>query len=158
MVMSQRCITGEEDLAAFRAKSAADEAEMKNTKRAIAELTRDRKKGLIKLERVKAELKVRDDDVKVVVGAKDKAMADLQQLANQIKGAKAAALSEFKASEAFDDINTLYLLSGFKAFRKQAAKRFPDLDFSAFQPYDDEDSVVDGGPGDPVDDNDAVSR
>jgi hypothetical protein len=78
MVMSQRCIAGEEDLTALRAKSAADEAEMKNTKRAVAELTKDRKEGLIELERVKAELKARDDDVKVAVEAKDKAMADLQ--------------------------------------------------------------------------------
>ena len=67
-------------------------------------------------------------------------------------------MSEFRASEAFDDINTLYFLFGFEAFRKQAAKRFPDLDFSAFQPYDDEDSVVDGGQGDPVDDDDAASK
>jgi ABC-type uncharacterized transport system auxiliary subunit len=81
MVMSQRCIAGEEDLTALRAKSATDEAEMKNTKRAVAKLTRDRKEGLIELERVKAELKARDDDIKVAVEAKDKAMADLQQLA-----------------------------------------------------------------------------
>jgi hypothetical protein len=67
-------------------------------------------------------------------------------------------VSEFRASKAFDDINTLYFLSSFEAFRKQAAKRFPDLDFSAFQPYDDEDSVVDGGQGNPVDDDDAASK
>ena len=77
MVMSQRCIAGEEDLMALQTKSAADEAEMKNTKRAVAKLTRDRKEGLIELEKVKVELKARDDDVKVAVEAKDKAMADL---------------------------------------------------------------------------------
>ena len=52
-------------------------------------------------------------------------------------------MSEFKASEAFEDINTRYFLSGFEAFRKQAVQRFLGLDFSALQPYDDEDSVVD---------------
>ena len=52
-------------------------------------------------------------------------------------------MSKFRASEAFEDINTHYFLSGFEAFRKQVAQRFPDLDFSALQPYDDEDSVVD---------------
>ena len=49
----------------------------------------------------------------------------------------------FRASEAFEDINTRYFLSGFEAFRKQAVQRFPGLDFSALQPYDDEDSVAD---------------
>ncbi len=145
MVMSQRCISVEEDLATLRAKSIADEAEMRNSKRAVLELTRDRKEALVKLEKVKAKLKAKDDDVKVAVEAKDKAVADLQHLVGQIGGAKAATVSKFRASEAFKDVNTRYFLSGFEAFRKQAAERFPDLDFSTLQQYDDEDSVVDVG-------------
>ena len=61
-------------------------------------------------------------------------------------------------SEAFEDINTRYFLSGFEAFRKQVAERFLDLDFSIFQPYNDEDSVVDGGQDDPVGDDDVTSK
>uniref|UniRef100_A0A2N9E6U0 Uncharacterized protein n=1 Tax=Fagus sylvatica TaxID=28930 RepID=A0A2N9E6U0_FAGSY len=87
---------------------------MKNSKKAVAELTRDRKEALLELEKVKAGLKMRDGDVKVAVDTKDKAVADLQHL----------------------------------AFKKQAVERFPNLDFSAFQPYDDEDSVVDSGQDD----------
>ena len=78
--MSQRCIIVKENLVTLRAKLIADKAEMKNSKRAVAELTRDRKKVLIELEKVKAELKARDGDVKVAVEATDKAMADLQHL------------------------------------------------------------------------------
>ena len=154
MVMSQRCISVKEDLVALRAKSIADEAEMKNAKRAVLEVTRDRKNALAELEKVKKELKARDDDIKVVVKAKDKAVADLQHLVGQVEGSKAAAVSEFWASEAFENINTRYFLSGFEAFRKQAVQRFPDLDFSAFQPYDDEDSVVDADQGDQASDDD----
>ena len=80
MVMSQRCISVEEDLATLRSKSIADEAEMKNAKKAILELTRDRKDALAEVEKLKKELKEMDDDVKVVVDAKDKAVADLQHL------------------------------------------------------------------------------
>jgi hypothetical protein len=80
MVMSQSCIAVEEDLATLRPKSIADEVEMKNSKRAVAELTRDRKEAFIELEKVKAELKARDGDVKVAMEAKDKAVADLQHL------------------------------------------------------------------------------
>ena len=39
-MISQRCIAVEEDLAILRAKLIADEAEMKNSKRVVAELTR----------------------------------------------------------------------------------------------------------------------
>jgi hypothetical protein len=108
-----------------------DEAEMKNAKRAVMELTRERKDALAEVEKLKKELKVRDDDVKVAVDAKDKAVADLKHLVGQIEGAKEAAVSEFRASEVFEDINTRYFLSGFEAFRKQAVQRFPGLNFSA---------------------------
>uniref|UniRef100_A0A2N9FSN6 Uncharacterized protein n=1 Tax=Fagus sylvatica TaxID=28930 RepID=A0A2N9FSN6_FAGSY len=139
MVMSQKCIAVEEDLATLRAKSITDETEMKNSKRAVVELTRDRKEALIELEKVKAELKARDGDVK-------------------IEGAKAAAVSKFKVSKAFEDINMRYFLSSFEAFRKQVAERFLDLDFSIFQPYNNEDSVVDGGQDDPVGGDDVTSK
>ena len=155
--MSQRCISIEEDLATLRAKSMADEAELKNARRAVLEMTREKKDALDEAERVKAELKARDKDVKVAVVTKDKAVADLQHLVGQVEGSKAATVSEFRASEAFEDINTRYFLSGFEAFRKQAAQRFPDLDFSALQPYDDEDSMVDASQ-DQAGDDDVSSK
>lgn len=116
MMISQRCIAWEESLMGL--KLAESESEMKNLTRTDAELTKERKEGLVKLERLKAELMERDDDVKVAVEAKDKVMADLQHLVGQIERAKAVAVLEFKASEAFDDNNTRYFLSGFEAFRK----------------------------------------
>jgi ABC-type transporter Mla subunit MlaD len=131
---------------------------MKNLKKAVLKLTRDRKEALVELEKVKAELKARDDDVKVAVEAKDKAVVDLQHLVGQIEGAKATAVSEFRASKAFEDINMHYFLSSLEAFRKQAAERFPDLDFSTFQPYDNEESVVDVGQKDQAGDEDASSK
>ena len=141
--MSERCIAAEEGLATLRAKYMADEAEMRNAKRAVLELTRERRDALDEVEKLKKDLKARDEDVKVAVEAKDKAVADFKHLIGQIEGAKEAAVSKFRASETFEDINTRYFLSGFEAFRKQAVQRFPGLDFSTLQPYDDEDSVVD---------------
>uniref|UniRef100_A0A2N9GDQ1 Uncharacterized protein n=1 Tax=Fagus sylvatica TaxID=28930 RepID=A0A2N9GDQ1_FAGSY len=122
VVMSQRCIAAEEGLATLRAKYMADEAEMKNAKRAVMELTRERKDALAEVEKLKKELKARDDDVKAAVDAKDKAVADFKHLVGQIEGAKEAAVYEFRASEVFKDINTRYFLSGFEAFRKQAVQ------------------------------------
>uniref|UniRef100_A0A2N9IFN3 Transposase (putative) gypsy type domain-containing protein n=1 Tax=Fagus sylvatica TaxID=28930 RepID=A0A2N9IFN3_FAGSY len=157
MVMSRRCASVEEDLAALRAKSMADEAELKNVKRAVMELTRDRKEAMAEAEDLRKELKAREDDIKAAVEAKDKAEADFKHLFGQIEGAKEAAVSDFRASEAFEDVNTRYFLSGFEAFRKQAVQRFPDLDFSALQPYDDEDSVMDASQ-DQAGDEDVTSK
>ena len=78
--MGRRCASVEEDLAALRAKSMADEAEMKNAKRAVMELTREKKKALAEAEKLRKELKARDDDVKAAIDAKDKAVADLKHL------------------------------------------------------------------------------
>uniref|UniRef100_A0A2N9ECL5 Transposase (putative) gypsy type domain-containing protein n=1 Tax=Fagus sylvatica TaxID=28930 RepID=A0A2N9ECL5_FAGSY len=157
VVMARRCASVEEDLALLRAKSIADEAEMKNAKRAVMELTRERKEALIEAENLRKELKAREDDTKAAVEAKDKAEADFKHLFGQIEGAKEAAVSDFRASEAFEDINTRYFLSGFEAFRKQAVQRFPGLDFSALQPYDDEDSVMDASQ-DQAGDEDVTSK
>uniref|UniRef100_A0A2N9FGU7 Uncharacterized protein n=1 Tax=Fagus sylvatica TaxID=28930 RepID=A0A2N9FGU7_FAGSY len=88
MVMARRCASVEEDLAMLRAKSIADEAEMKSAKRAVMELTRERKEALAEAEKLRTELKARDDDVKAAVDAKDKAVADLKHLVGQIEGAK----------------------------------------------------------------------
>ena len=48
--MSQRCIFAEEDLATLWAKSMANEAELKNARRAVLELTRERKDALDEAE------------------------------------------------------------------------------------------------------------
>uniref|UniRef100_A0A2N9GNP9 Transposase (putative) gypsy type domain-containing protein n=1 Tax=Fagus sylvatica TaxID=28930 RepID=A0A2N9GNP9_FAGSY len=62
MVMGRRCASVEEDLAVLRAKSMADEAEMKNAKKAVMELTRERKEVLAEAEKLRKDLKARDDD------------------------------------------------------------------------------------------------
>jgi hypothetical protein len=82
--MARRCASVEEDLALLRAKSIADEAEMKNAKRAVMELTRERKEALIEAENLRKELKAREDDTKAAVEAKDKAEADFKHLFGQI--------------------------------------------------------------------------
>ena len=156
-MMGRRCASVEEDLAALQAKSMVDEAELKNVRKAVFKLTRERKDVLDEAAKVKKELKARDKDVEVAVATKDKVVADLQHLVGQVEGSKAAAVSEFRASKAFKDINTRYFLSGFKAFRKQAVQYFPSLDFSGLQPYDDEDSVVDASQ-DQAGDDDVSSK
>jgi hypothetical protein len=132
MVMSERCIAAEEGLATLRAKYMADEAEMKNAKRAVLELTRERRDALDEVERLKKDLKVRDEDVKAAVEAKDKSVADFKHLVGQIEGAKEAAVSEFRASETFEDINTRYFLSGLKPSGSKPSSDSPVWTFPLF--------------------------
>jgi hypothetical protein len=44
-----------------------------------------------------------------------------------------ATVSNYEASEAFEDNNLQFFYSGFEAFRKQAKERYPELDFFVFQ-------------------------
>ncbi len=54
------------------------------------------------------------------------------------------------------DNNLRFFYSGFEAFQKQAKERYPEVDFSAFQSYDDTKSVnhegTASGSGDQADD------
>jgi hypothetical protein len=68
-----------------------------------------------------------------------------------------ATISNYQASEAFEDNNLQFFYSGFEAFRKQAKERYLKLDFSVFQSYDNTISFNDvgrrkGGDGDQADD------
>ena len=77
---------------------------------------------------------------------------------------KVSAVEEFKSSKAYDNNNTKYFLAGFSLLKRQAKEKYPDLDFEAFQPFEDDESVmpveeVDGGTTsvDPQLDDDAAS-
>uniref|UniRef100_A0A2N9ES48 Uncharacterized protein n=1 Tax=Fagus sylvatica TaxID=28930 RepID=A0A2N9ES48_FAGSY len=115
MVVSRRCLTAEDDLIRLKQRLAKSEASKKNMKRAVFELTAEKRDLLATVDSVK------------------------------VKGARAAAISDYKASEAFEENNLQCFYSGFEAFRKQAKQKYPDLDFTDFQPYDDTDSVNEDG-------------
>uniref|UniRef100_A0A2N9EFB1 Uncharacterized protein n=1 Tax=Fagus sylvatica TaxID=28930 RepID=A0A2N9EFB1_FAGSY len=59
-----------------------------------------------------------------------------------MEAVKIAAVEEFKLSDAYDDNNTKYFLSGFELLRKKSKGKYPDFDFYVFQPYEDDDSMM----------------
>jgi|UniRef100_A0A2N9EKC3 hypothetical protein len=77
--------------------------------------------------------------------ARDKAVKEMKHLMGQVEGARAVAVSDYKASKAFEDNNLQCFYSGFEAFRKQAKEKYPDVDLTEFQLYDDTDSMNDDG-------------
>ena len=85
--------------------------------------------------------------LKALDGAK-RADEQMKVLATQLETARISVVEEFKSSEAFDDNNTKYFLSGFSFLKKQAKEKYPELDFEAFQPFDDDESMMPVGDGD----------
>uniref|UniRef100_A0A2N9H4N6 Uncharacterized protein n=1 Tax=Fagus sylvatica TaxID=28930 RepID=A0A2N9H4N6_FAGSY len=98
---------------------------MRSLNRAVFELNKEKRDLIGAVEEAKVELIAKDGDVK-----------------------------DYKTSEAFEGNNLQCFISRFKAFRKQAKEKYPDLAFTEFQPYDDTDSVNDGG--EKVNDTDQV--
>ena len=135
----------EDNLACLRQRLAESEASQKNLNRAICELNKEKRDLIGAVEAAKVKLLAKDGDLKAAVDARDKAQKELKHLMGQVEGARAAAVSDYKASEAFEDNNLQCFYSGFKAFRKQAREKYPDIDFAEFQPYDDTNSVNDDG-------------
>ena len=55
------------------------------------------------MEVVKVDLIAKEGDIKAVVEARDEAVKEMKHLMGQVEGARAAAVSDYKASEAFED-------------------------------------------------------
>ena len=157
MVVSRHCLTAEDDLVRLKQRLAESEASEKNMKRAVFELTTEKQDLLAAVDSVKVDLAARVGDAKASIDTRDQAQKELKHLIGQVEGARAAAVSDYKASEAFEDNNLQCFFSRFEAFRKQAKGKYPDLDFTEFQPYDDTDSVnEDGGKDDVTQTDDAT--
>uniref|UniRef100_A0A2N9JBV7 Uncharacterized protein n=1 Tax=Fagus sylvatica TaxID=28930 RepID=A0A2N9JBV7_FAGSY len=112
----------------------------------------------------KVEMAVKKDELKKETAGRRNADERLERLTSQMESIKVSAVEEFKSSEAYDDNNTKYFLAGFSLLKRQAKEKYPDLDFEAFQSFEDDESVmpveeVDGRTtsADPQLDDDAAS-
>ena len=158
MVVSRRCRTAEDDLNHLKQRLVESEASEKSMRRAIFKLITEKRDLLATEDLVKADLTAREGDAKAAIDARDEAQKELKHLMGQVEGARVVAVSDYKASEVFEENNLHCFISGFEAFRKQAQRKYPDLDFTDFQPYDNTDSVnEDGGKDDKDQVNDATN-
>ena len=158
MVVSRRCRTAEDDLNRLKQRLVESEASEKSMRRAIFKLIAEKRDLLATEDLVKADLTAREGDAKAAIDARDEAQKQLKHLMGQVEGDRAAAVSDYKASEAFEENNLHFFISGFEAFRKQAKQKYPDVDFTDFQPYDDTDSVDEDGKKDDKDQADDATN
>jgi hypothetical protein len=163
-VIANRCVQWEEAL--LKQKVQLSEAAQANQRLTtlVNELTLDRDRVVGELSTLKADLSKKDEDLKRELDETRKSDEHARMLASQLEGAKVSAVDEFKSSEAYDDVNTKYFLSGFNLLKKQAKEKFPELDFDGFQPFDDDESTMPAGEenvenlaSDPQMDDDATS-
>jgi peptidoglycan hydrolase CwlO-like protein len=144
-VISRRCLTLEDNLVRLKKRLAESEASQKSLNRVVFELNKKKRDLVGAVEAVKVDLIAKEGDLKAAVEARDEAVKEMKHLIGQVEGARAATVSDYKASKAFEDNNLQCFYSGFEAFRKQAKEKYPDVDFTEFQPYDDTDSMNDNG-------------
>uniref|UniRef100_A0A2N9EJW5 Uncharacterized protein n=1 Tax=Fagus sylvatica TaxID=28930 RepID=A0A2N9EJW5_FAGSY len=162
-VIANRCTQWEEAL--LKQKCQLSEAAQANQRLTslVNELTLDRDRVVGELSSAKADLTRKDEDLRRALDDVKRADEQVKKLTSQLEVARVSAVEDFKSSEAYDDNNTKYFLSGFSFLKKQAKEKYPELDFEAFQPFDDDESVMlvgddNAGPStDPQMDDDATS-
>uniref|UniRef100_A0A2N9HFQ4 Uncharacterized protein n=1 Tax=Fagus sylvatica TaxID=28930 RepID=A0A2N9HFQ4_FAGSY len=163
-VIANHCMQWEEALLKQKVQlSKAAQANQRLTT-LVNELTLDRDRVVGELSTLKADLTRKDEDLKKALDGAKRSDEQAKMLASQLEGARVSAVEEFKSSEAYDDVNTKYFLSGFNLLKRQAKEKFPELDFDAFQPFDDDESTMPADEGnveipanDPQMDDDATS-
>uniref|UniRef100_A0A2N9FUI1 Uncharacterized protein n=1 Tax=Fagus sylvatica TaxID=28930 RepID=A0A2N9FUI1_FAGSY len=163
-VIANRCIQWEEAL--LKQKVQLSEAAQSNQRLTalVNELTLDRDRVVGEMSTLKVDMAKKDEDLKRALDGSRKSEERVKMLTSQLEGARVSAVEEFKSSEAYDDVNTRYFLSGFSLLKKQVKEKFPELDFNVFQPFDDDESTIPAGegdvetlPNDPQMDDDAAS-
>uniref|UniRef100_A0A2N9FXG2 Uncharacterized protein n=1 Tax=Fagus sylvatica TaxID=28930 RepID=A0A2N9FXG2_FAGSY len=163
-VIANRCIQWEEAL--LKQKIKMSEAAQSNQRLTalVNELTLDRDRVVGEMSTLKVDMAKKDEDLKKALDGARKSEEQVKMLTSQLEGARISAVEEFKSSEAYDDVNTKYFLSGFNLLKKQAKEKFPELDFDGFQPFDDDESTMPADEGnveaptnDPQMDDDATS-
>ncbi len=84
----------------------------------VNELTLDRDRVVGELSTLKADLTRKEEDLSRALEGARRVDEQMKALASQLETAKVSAVEEFKLSEAFDDNNTKYFLSGFSFLKK----------------------------------------
>ena len=107
-----------------------------------AELTREKNILTDDIARIGIEASIKEEELKRTKESHMKALDHLKVLSDQTETAGARAVEEYKSSDACDDNNIKYFLTGFELLRKQAKAKYPDLDFDVFQPYEDDDFIA----------------
>jgi predicted nuclease with TOPRIM domain len=142
MVVANRCMQWEEGIVKLKSQL-MDAMDTNRTLSSTAvELTREKNILTDDIARIGIEASIKDKELKRTKESHMKALDQLKVLSDQMETAGACVVKEYKSSDACDENNTKYFLTGFELLRKQAKAKYPDLDFDVFQPYEDDDSVA----------------
>jgi hypothetical protein len=163
-VLASRCSQWEEAL--LKQKVQMSEVAQANQRLTVLvnELTLDRDRVVGEMSSLKVDMATKDEALRKTQADQKSDQERVEMLTTQLETIKTSAVEDFKSSEAYDDNNTKYFLAGFELLKRQAKEKYPDLDFEAFQPYDDDESMmpIEGGnegttSADPQLDDDAAS-
>jgi predicted nuclease with TOPRIM domain len=142
MVVANRFMHWEEGIVKLKSQLTDAMDANKTLSSTATKLTREKNLLTDKLTKVGIEASMKDKELRRTTKSYEKTLDQLKALSEQMETVGACAVEEYKSSDACDDNNTKYFLAGFELLRKQAKKKYPDLDFDVFQPYEDDDSVA----------------
>ena len=121
-MIANRCIQWEEALLKHKVQlSEAAQANQRLTA-LVNELTFDRDRVVGEMSSLKADMVKKDEDLKKTLDGARRSNEQAKLLASQLEGARVSAMEEFKSSEAYDDVNTKYFLSGFNLLKKTSER------------------------------------
>ena len=117
-MIANRCVQWEEAL--LKQKVQMSEATQANQRLTtlVNELTLDRDRVVGELSSLKGDMTRKEEDLRKALDGVKRADEQMKMLASQLEAARVSTVEEFKSSEAYDDNNTKYFLSGFSFLKK----------------------------------------
>ena len=123
MVVANRYMHWEEGIVKLKSQLTDAMDANKTLSSTAAELTHEKSLLTDELTRAGIESSVKEKELRRMTESYRKALDQLKTLSEQMETVGARAVEEYKSSDACDDNNTKYFLTGFKLFRKQAKEK-----------------------------------